>query len=313
MFGSSGNGEPASGGLVGLYGKVRTQPDFLRANAGEFSQAGLDQWFQEAMEALRGEGTQVPETPTSFLLATAKLPLAFVGGFAPSGDAAGRSFPLVVFRSLAVRDLVDSFPGVTSAYAPFVGDAGMLAFMGGDLGGPDLVARMQALATGRGAEGPRPEAPMAEEPAQALLDAVGSPAGLGYALRTFTAACDQAQKTGPAGRSGVVVTVDAPAPNAAVRGFWLEIARRRLRWRDAVPSMIWTDGPAGRLLITLGYATSGALCLLANPGHRASRFWPLRTQVSTAVDSAMNALTPEQRRRVENPRATLGELATAFS
>jgi len=282
------------------------------ANAGEFSQAGLDQWFQEAVEGLRGEGTQVPETPTSFLLVTAKLPLAFVGGFAPSADAASRSFPLVVFRSVAVRDLVDTFPGATSAYAPFVGDAGMLAFMGGELAGPDLVARMQALAAGRGAEGPRPEAPMADEPAQALLDAVGSPAGLGYALRTFTSACDQAQKTGPGGRSGVVVTVDAPAPNAAVRAFWLEIARSRLRWRDAVPSLVWTDGPAGRLLITLGYATPGALCLLANPSHRGSRFWPVRTHVSTAVDTAMNALTPEQRRRVENPRATLGELATAF-
>lgn len=312
MFGSSSS-EPSDGGMVGLYGKVRAQPDFLRANAGEWAQAGLDQWFQEAMEALRGEGTQLPEATTSFLLATAKLPLAFLGGFAPSADAAGRSFPLAVFRSLAVRDLLDSFPGATAAYAPFVGDAGMLAFMGGDLAGPDLVARLQALTAGRGAEGPRPDAPMTDEPAQALLDAVGGTSGLGYALRTFTSACDQAQKTGPAGRSGVVVTVDAPAPNAAVRTFWLEIARRRLRWRDAVPSLVWTDGPAGRLLITLGYATPGVLCLLANPRHRASRFWPLRTEVSTAINTAMNALTPEQRRLVENPRATLGELANAFS
>ena len=312
MFSNNGS-DGAGTGTVGLYGKVRTQPDFLRANAGEFSQAGLDQWFQEAMEALRGEGTQLPETPTNFLLVTAKLPLAFLGAFAPSADAASRSFPLAIFRSLTVRDLVDSFSGVTAAYGPFVGDAGMLAFMGADLAGPDLVARMQALAAGRGAEGPRPEAPMADEPAQALLDAAGSPAVLGYALRTFTAACDQAQKTGPGGRSGVVVTVDAPAPNATVRAFWLEIAQRRLRWRDALPSLVWTDGPAGRLLVTLGYAAPTALSLLANPRHRASRFWPLRTEVPTAIDSAMNALTPEQRRRVENPRSTLGELAAAFT
>jgi type VI secretion system ImpM family protein len=310
---SSSGSDQTGNGTVGLYGKVRTQPDFLRVNAGEWAQAGLDQWFQEAMEALRGEGTQLPDTPTNFLLATAKLPLAFLGVFAPSADAASRSFPLAVFRSLPVRDLVDSFPGATSAYAPFVSDAGMLAFMGGDLAGPDLAARLQALAAGRGAEGPRTEAPVTDEPAQALLDAVGSPAVLGYALRTFVSACDQAQKTGPAGRSGVVVTVDAPAPNGTVRGFWLEIARRRLRWRDAIPSLVWTDGPAGRLLITLGHATPGALCLLANPRHRASRFWPLRTEVPTAIDSAMNALTPEQRRRVENPRCTLGELAAVFT
>ncbi|HEY4185056.1 MAG TPA: type VI secretion system-associated protein TagF [Polyangia bacterium] len=300
------------GSTVGVYGKVRAQPDFLRANAGEFSQAGLDLWFQEAMEALRSEGTQLPETPTNFLLTTTKAPsTAFLGVFAPSADAASRSFPLAVFRSLALRELVDAFPSATSAYAPFVGEAAMLAFMGADLAGPELVARVQAL--GARGEG-RGDVATGDDTVQPLLGALGgAPAVLGYALRTFMTACDQAQKTGPAGRSGVVVTVDAPAPNAASRAFWLELARRRLRWRDAIPSLLWTDGPAGRLLMTLGYASSTALSYLANPRHRASRFWPLRTDVPTAIDSAMNALTPEQRRRVENPRSTLGELLSSFA
>jgi type VI secretion system ImpM family protein len=307
------NGESDGGSTIGLYGKVRTQPDFLRSNAGEFSQSGLDQWFQEAMETLRAEGTQLPETPTNFLLATPKSSQAFLGVFAPSADAASRSFPLTVFRSLALRDLTDTFPTVTSAYASFVGEAGMLAFIGGDLAGPDLAARVQALAAGRAAAPGTTELSLTDE-AQPLLAAMGgSPAVLGYALRTFMSACDQAQKTGPAGRSGVVITVDAPAPNAKARAFWLEIARRRLRWQDAVPSLLWTDGPAGRLLMTLGHASSTALSYLANPRHLASRFWPLRTDVPTAIESAMKALTPEQQRRVENPRTTFGELVSAFS
>lgn len=300
--------------LVGVYGKVRSQPDFLRANAGEFSQCGLDQWFQEAMETLRSEGTKLPETPTNFLLATTGSPQAYVGAFAPSADAASRSFPLVVFRALSLRDIADALPATTSAYASFVGEAAMLAFIGADLSGPDLVARVQALGAGKGAEPAREDTPFADESAQPLLGALGgSPSVLGYALRTFTAACDQAQKTGPGGRSGVVITVDAPAPTANVRAFWLQIAQRRLRWRDAIPSLLWTDGPAGRLLMTLGYASSTALSYLANPRHRASRLWPLRTEVPTAIDAAMNALTPEQRRRVENPRITLGELVASFS
>ena len=125
-------------------------------------------------------------------------------------------------------------------------------------------------------------------------------------------ACDQAAKAGPGGRGGVI-TVDAPAPDAAARALWLEIARRRLRWHDAAPSLLWTEAPSGRLLVTLGQPTPSALSYLANPRHRAPRFWPLRTDVASAVDQAMKSLLPEQRRLVENPRVSLGELASSFS
>ena len=50
-------------------------------------------------------------------------------------------------------------------------------------------------------------------------------------------------------------------------------------WRDATPSLLWTDGPGGRLVITLGHPTPGALSYLCNPRHRASKFWPLGTTV----------------------------------
>ena len=65
-------------GNVGLYGKVATQPDFFRVGAGAFSQAGLDRWLQEGAESLRAERTQLPTTPTAFLLAPAGA-VAFVG------------------------------------------------------------------------------------------------------------------------------------------------------------------------------------------------------------------------------------------
>jgi hypothetical protein len=125
-------------------------------------------------------------------------------------------------------------------------------------------------------------------------------------------ACDQAAKTGPGAKSGVI-TVDAPAPNPAVRELWLEMARRRLKWRDGAPSFLWNDGPGGRLLLTLGQPSPTAVAFLANPRHRASRFWPLRTDVAAAIDQAMKALTPEQVRLVQNPRVSLGELLSAFA
>src|ERR1700747_3207069 len=106
--------------LIGVYGKVPSQPDFLRGNAGEWAQAGFDRWFQDAVETLRTEGTALPESPTGFLLAPAGGAAAFVGAFAPSTDAAGRSFPLVLFAPVDARALPDAFPQVVLQHAAFV-------------------------------------------------------------------------------------------------------------------------------------------------------------------------------------------------
>ena len=57
--------------------------------------------------------------------------------------------------------------------------------------------------------------------------------------------------------------------------------------------------------MTLGHPAPAALAYLANPRHRAPRFWPLRTEVGAAIDAALKALNPEQRRLVENPGSTL--------
>jgi type VI secretion system protein ImpM len=301
--------------MIGVYGKVASQPDFLRGNAGEFSQAGFDQWFQEAVESLRTEGTALPESPTGFLLSPQGSPVAFVGAFAPSTDAAGRSFPLVVFAPIETAMLPDAFPLTPVQYASFVTAAGGLISAGTGLPGALLISEAQELGPTLPhlADGGSISAMLGNQSAQPLVAALGgSPAALGYALRTFSLACDQAAKTGPGGRGGVI-TVDAPAPDPTARVLWLEIARRRLRWRDAAPSLLWTEQPAGRLLITLGQPTATALSYLANPRHRAPRFWPLRTDVGSAVEQAMKALLPEQRRLVENPRASLGELVSSFS
>jgi type VI secretion system protein ImpM len=317
------SGDDGAGSSAGVYGKVRGQPDFLRANAGEFSQAGLDRWFQDAMEIIRNEKTALPAAPTAFLLAPAGSRSAFVGAFAPSTDAAGRLFPLVVFAHTPGARLPEALAGVTSTYAPFVETAGALALAGIDLPGPELIARVAALAAdvpaapsggdgaGGGGGGGVPADATSIDSVVAALG--GSRSALGYALRTLSTACDQAAAAGPDGKGGIT-TVDAPAPDAAARGLWLEIARRRLKWRDAAPSLLWTaDDATGRLLMTLGRPSPAALSYLANPRHRSQRFWPLRTEVTTAIDQAMAALTPDQRRAVESPAATIGTLIAAFS
>ena len=263
------------------------------------------------MEIIRTEKTTLPAGPTAFVLTPSGSPHAFVGAFVPGTDAAGRLFPLSIFATVAAGRLADELPALPSAYARFIQAAGAVALAGAELAGPDLVEHAQALGLDAPAHPSEADARAAvatlgEENAQTLAGAMGGArASLGYALRTFAMACDQAAKTGPTGQGGVI-TVDAPAPTEGARTLWLELARRRLKWRDVSPSMLWTGGASPRLLMTLGHPAPASLAYLANPRHRAPRFWPLRTDVGTAIEAALKALTPEQRRLVENPGSTLG-------
>lgn len=294
-------------GVVGLYGKIAAQPDFLRVGAGAFSAAGLDRWFQEGVEILRAEKTVLPAGPTAFLLAPPEAPVAFVGAFASSADAAGRSFPLAVFTEISTTGLIDALPSVPSAYAPFIAEAGTLVVAGETMAAADLSARAQSLSSTPLQDVGRA---WAREPVEPLVMALGgSPPGLAYALRTLLTAIDNT-------RSGAAVTntltLDSPAPTPEIASFWLEMVRHRLRGSATVVSLLWTNGPEGRLLVTFGALSPTVFGYLANPRHRSSRLWPLRTTVASAMDQAMAALTAEQRRVFEDPAATLGELASKF-
>jgi type VI secretion system protein ImpM len=296
---------------IGVYGKVRAQGDFLRHGTGDFSQAGLDRWLEEAMGVLSTERATLPEGAAGFLLAPAGGTRAFVGAVAPSEDSVGRKFPLLVFVELPAA-AAGAFPVVPTMYARFVHAASDLVLAGGDLPAPELLARAKTLA-GLAPSVPRGDeiADLANEPALPLRDACGgSAADLAYALRTFGLACDQALKAPGAG-----LTVDAPARSAAARELWLDIARRRCGRRAAFTpaATFWTDGAAGHLLVALGAPAPAMLAFLANPRHRSRRLWPLRTEVPEAASQAINALTPAQRRCVEDADASLAALVAEFA
>ncbi len=295
-------------GNVGLYGKVATQPDFFRVGAGSFSQAGLDRWLQEGAEALRAERAQLPTTPTAFLLAPAGA-VAFVGMLTASVDAANRSFPLALFHEIPTARACERLPSLPAAHARFIEEATRLLSAGPSFDG-EMIAREARPLTVEALALPEPHA-WKNEPVSTLEAALeGSRREVAYALRTLAGACDRAVASAPT--SANALTVDAPVSGPATRALWLEIARSRLGWRDTVPSLLWTAGPQGRLLITLGPPSPQALAFLANAQHRSSRFWPLRTTVASAVDQAWAALTGPQRATVEDPSASFGDLAAAF-
>ncbi|HLK92910.1 MAG TPA: type VI secretion system-associated protein TagF [Polyangia bacterium] len=303
------SGGDQTGAGVGVYGKVSSQPDFFRLGAGAFSQAGLDRWLQEGVEVLRAERSQLPAAPTAFLLAPSGAATLFTGVLVPSADAAGRSFPLALFTEVPPAAARDTLPSLPTAAAPFV--AGASAALGGvPPDGDELTRRVQGMnQTMPGGLTPLPE-PHAwkNEPVGALVGMLGSPAALAYALRTLVAACERA--AGAAATAGNALTVQAPIFGPAQSALWLEVARRRLG--ATIPSLLWTAEGEGNLLVTLGPPAPLALAFVANPRHRSTRLWPLRTAVASAADQAWAALEPSQRQAIEEPYGTLGDLAASF-
>jgi hypothetical protein len=206
----------------------------------------------------------------------------------------------------------DGFPSVPVSYQRFFQAAEALLADRATLSVADLSARAQMVSSALAPD--RPEdvgAQLSAERVSPLGFALGGlPHGAAYALRTLLTACERT-KVAPATPTNLT-TIDAPAPTDATRLFWLELLRRRLGWRDAVPSFLWTRGESNRLLVTLGPPVTSLLAFLSNPRHKSGRFWPLRTEVDSALESALAALTPEQRQVLESPGASLADVLGVF-
>src|SRR5690606_2756635 len=72
-----------------------------------------------------------------------------------------------------------------------------------------------------------------------------------YGFATLISAC-AAQRGRDVEQPGV--TLDCPVRSAIDRMVWLELTRRLLAWVEAPPSILWSDGPDGHLLVSLGPA-----------------------------------------------------------
>ena len=295
--------------VVGVYGKVAAQADFVRINVGELTRLGMDRWFQDAHEVVHSERSRLPDEPAFFAIAPDGARAVVLGVLVPGQDAVGRSFPIIVFA--VVDAAAADFPLVPLSYAQFYEGAAALLQGAAGMTAADLGAQAQSLT---GTLQPERTADVVsllrrEHAAPLGLALGGLPHGAAYAFRTLITGCERARSSAHAPTG--VVTVDGPSPTDTSRLLWLELIRRRLGWRDAVPSYFWTARDTTRLLVSLGPPATGILSYLANPRHKSGRFWPLRTDVDSALDQAVAALTPDQRRVLESP-ATLADLLAAF-
>jgi type VI secretion system protein ImpM len=298
--------EPAPG----LYGKIPAERDYVRINAGDFQQAGLDQWFQQGLECLHTDRTVLPNEPTHFLLISPGGE-TFIGGFMPGEDAVGRNFPLVISVRLEARKLVQALPLIPSIFGPFLEAATTVAEAARGLTAQDLAAQVDWLK--QTIEQRPPALPLDELLAGSsffeLRVAIGSLSeGGGYALHTLMSACEQSCAR-PAESAKQTVTLECPTPTDGMRAFWLELIRRKLEPGASTPSMMWTST---RLLVALGPAPPQMLAYLANPEHKGQRYWPLRTNNVAANEKAVQALSPEQAQLLGSGQASLADILKTF-
>jgi type VI secretion system ImpM family protein len=298
--------EPA----VGLYGKILAERDYVRINAGDFQHAGMDQWFQQGVECLHAERTRLPDEATGFLLLSPDGE-AFVGGFRPGEDAVGRNFPLVISVRLEARNLVDALPLLPTIFGPFFEAAATVAEAARGLTAQDLASQVDWLkeTLGHTPDALPLDSLLAGSSFFELRVAVGGlKEGAAYALHTLGSACEQALSK-PAESAKQTVTLDCPTPTEGMRAFWLELIRRRLGATGTTPSLMWTTN---RLLVALGPAPPQMLAYLANPEHKGSRYWPLRTNNMAANEKAEHALSPAQTQLLAGGEVSLAAVLASF-
>lgn len=296
---------------VGLYGKILAERDYVRINAGDFQHAGMDQWFQHGVECLHTEHTRLADEPASFLLVAPGGEI-FVGAFRPGEDAVGRNFPLVISVKLEARQLTEALPLLPTIFGPFLEAAGTVAEAARGLSAHDLAAQVDWLkeTLGHTTDSLPLDALLAGSSFFELRVAVGGlKEGAAYALHTLGSACEQAVAK-PADSLKHTVTLDCPTPTEGMRAFWLELIRRRLGAAATTPSLMWT---ANRLLVALGPPPPQMLAYLANPEHKGSRYWPLRTSNLAANEKAEQALTPAQAQLLTGGDVSLASVLVGFS
>jgi type VI secretion system protein ImpM len=298
---------------VGLFGKTPAERDFVRVNAGAFLRAGLDRWFQEGVEQLRSERSQLPAEPAHFLFVPAAGAAPFAGAFVPGQDAVGRIFPVIVFAALDPQPQAD-IPLIPLRLGSFYMASARLATAAHALTTEQLTSEIHTLASD-----PWPpatpggvDAGLLRSSSSDLRVAVGgSPEAAAYALSTLIAACSQTKARPPESPARVLV-LDCPAPTAELRTFWLELVRRHLNAKAQVPSFLWTEA-SGRLLVGLGVASSLMLAYLADPDHKSSRRWPLCTSNQNARVGAAEKLSSAQRQVLAAEDASLTDIVATFS
>lgn len=301
--------------VVGVYGKIPAQGDFVRINASDPAAQSLDVWIQESLEALSRVGAEPPSEPVYFMHQGTGHGV-LIGVMLRSGDRVGRVYPLTVFARVDPSTLGGAFSGFPTAYSVFLQDAARLAL---DLDRVDaslLAVRARALRV------PSPaEVAQAGMVCQHVLNVTPAgeiarrlfgetlPGSHVYAFKTVVDACDTTRARPPR----VPITLDCPIASDVDLFTWLELCRRRLMGTGLLPTCVWREQGASRMLVSLGAAQGSMMRYLVQSDAQATQLWPLVTARPEAIEAALHNLAPHHRQALEAPAVPLETLLSTLA
>lgn len=279
---------------LGYIGKIPARGDFIRQHIGERVSTELEQWLQKSTQSLFAAKAELPTQHVRFLYTNVGCDSAALGVLKKSSDQVGRNFPLAIFTTLPLTEAMSKLSALPAMYGPFFSAAGSVLDSAPGATLESLRDAVNALtippADECAAAAERSARALRETDALALLRllfGVEPADGLYYGLYTFLSAT-AAVRSGPPPSAATVL--DCPSMVDPALTAWLELARRRLEWRQFCPSLVWNEGQDGRLLLALGAASDQLLQFFVDPGNQSARLWPLWSQRTEAITRARAAL-----------------------
>ena len=296
---------PAAPPQMGCFGKLPATGDFIRLNAGGEELAAFDRWLGGGIDLARrlmgggfepayqssvglfvfhGEG-QNNEPPTR----------ALVGAWAPSGDNAGRLYPMTVFASYDYGQLVAAGGGLPIALFPMLSAAYDLVLNGRTLPVDaflDRVARIQL---------PSLEDPdlvtagyrswLATQPMKALWDTgFGTDTNRYWVVQNILASV-QPFRGQEMPKTGLAVRLPLGAGDAYAAAVWLDMTLRLAKWKSTLLNAFWS--PQQSLLIHLGPPHVASFRELISPTGQADHVADLCGPATLDEMTTRRALGPQ--------------------
>ncbi|MET0388961.1 MAG: type VI secretion system-associated protein TagF [Polyangiales bacterium] len=280
----------ASTRSVGFLGKLPARGDFVRQHVSDRVGAELEQWLQKSSQNLYQAKTDLPAQPLRFVFTAPNSQSAAIGTLIKSQDQVGRSFPLAIYTHVPLKQAHANLPALPVAFAQFFAGAEQVLGAAAQLSVEQLRDAVAQVAPSADAQWPQAVDATARAlqatDAQSLLAALfqaAPPDAFYYGLYTFCAASGPVRSAPP---SSAATVLDCPSSQPVALSAWLDLARRRLAWAQFCPSFVWSEGDAGRLLLSLGAASDQLLHFVVDPKHTSARLWPLISQRADAIARA---------------------------
>lgn len=278
---------------LSFVGKLAARADFVRQNIREPIGVELERWVVKSMQNMQLAKAELPSGQINFVFSAAGCDAIAIGAMAQSKDQVGRRFPLSVFTSLPVQVVADC-AALPLAFSPFLSEVGDLLTQAANLELDAFRDGVQALLPPYAAaiddSRARVNQSLQQTAAHSLLGELFPLQPVDsrdYGLFTFLSATQAARNAAP-GAAPTVLDCPISAPEGLAA--WLELAQRRLGWRDRCPSFMWNQEPRPRLLLSLGYASDQLLHFVAEAKHPSARLWPLVTERAEAAARASAGL-----------------------